>query len=346
MIIGVNMKKKFLLSVIIVSLLCLTILVGCGPDYNENAFYPNKPASFKVRDDGTFVVMQITDTHLQDHMFGGKTTIDMIAKQVTEQKPDLVVATGDIVTPSSHNPKAASAGLKAFAAKMDSLKQYWALVYGNHDIEDSNLTNDMIQEIMSKYEYALFFNDPDSRGYTDFSIDILDNNSKVLHSLIMMDTLANADTINEQQIKWYEDMVNSKTEKSAKGEMVNSTLFMHIPVPAFKTAWEKKQFISNDRFKIPTLTDEDKVYTHTSGIDNGFFDKVVSLGSTGMINVGHDHNFNWLAKEQGVYLHYGRVSGKDAWGKFSSTKIGVSMITIDTTKTTFDEIYSINTIVK
>ena len=129
--------KKFL-TVISVVLIASTIAVsfsGCK-GYNAKKKEGNleKRTSLNVKDDGSFRILQITDTHL---ISNGKNkrdreTLRWIKESIEISKPDLVVMSGDI---TGNGTKDRDKGMLAVANLMEEEKIYWTYLFGNHDGE-------------------------------------------------------------------------------------------------------------------------------------------------------------------------------------------------------------------
>ena len=77
---------------------------------------------------GDFRVLMFTDTHLNGKKETDIQTVSYIVKNITEQKPDLVIFGGDNVS-SGFNKKRNN----EFAELMEKLGVYWAAVLGNHE---------------------------------------------------------------------------------------------------------------------------------------------------------------------------------------------------------------------
>ena len=111
----------------------------------------------------------------------------------------------------------------------------------------------------------------------------------------------------ENQIQWYEDMVKDTKAKNG-GETVPSLLFFHIPVPEFQEAWDALEAGSPDAKKFDAERWESNEGVAAPKYNSHFFDKVVELGSSKGIFVGHDHINSWAIEYKGVLLSYGITS--------------------------------------
>ena len=150
-------KKALLISVVTVVVIAIAVtvanllsvqnLIKKGSSYNnklqiENQLVPqkNENGNWVFTTDGDFKVMQLTDIHIGGG-FLTKTVdekaLNAIAAMVTKEKPDLVIATGDIAFPVPYRAGTFNnrSGAKAFANLMESLGVYWDVTFGNHDAE-------------------------------------------------------------------------------------------------------------------------------------------------------------------------------------------------------------------
>ncbi len=90
--------------------------------------------------EGGLKIVQLTDVHIGGGSFSHQKdlwAINAVAKMLQEEKPDLVIVTGDIAYPvpfqagTFNNLRAT----KIFASLMETLGVYWTFAYGNHDTE-------------------------------------------------------------------------------------------------------------------------------------------------------------------------------------------------------------------
>ena len=90
--------------------------------------------------DRDFKIVQLTDVHIGGGFMSIKKdsmALNAVAAMLSEEKPDLVVVTGDIAYPvpfqaGTFNNKSSA---KLFADLMEKLGVYWCMTFGNHDAE-------------------------------------------------------------------------------------------------------------------------------------------------------------------------------------------------------------------
>ncbi|MGI6594286.1 MAG: metallophosphoesterase [Christensenellales bacterium] len=291
--------------------------------------------------DDEFKVVQLTDIHLGGGLFSATTdkkVLNAIAAMVTAEKPDLVIATGDIAYPvpfsagTSDNKKAA----KAFADLMDSLGVYWTVTFGNHDTEVySKYTREQISDFYSgdQYKYSLFSEGPENiDGFGNSIIKIKNSAGFVTRAIVTLDSHSylpsdkfglkwEYDNIHNSQTTWYKtEMAKLKAANQTKfdalpeGEQVSSikidvpsSLYFHIPIKEYKDAW--MEYYDNDskdiagvvELKYGRIGETGKLIYHGVGEDN-VFDTMVEAGGDSVF-CGHDHYNNisinyWKTEEQ------------------------------------------------
>ena len=128
------MRKGILIAVVLavtVTVVLTALLAGC---YDSTKKEGNlvKRASLTVRDDGTFVIMQLTDLHLTTNgtYNKDKQTLKWVEEPLDTVQPDLVEVTGD--APAGSPPGRVNAIL-ALANIFEERQIYGAYTFGNHD---------------------------------------------------------------------------------------------------------------------------------------------------------------------------------------------------------------------
>ena len=248
--------------------------------------------------DEDFKVLHLTDIHFGGGVLSAETdklTANAVAAMVTAEKPDLVIVTGDISfaipTTGTMNNKYAH---EYFIRLMENLGVYWTVTFGNHETEPYNPLKR--QEVANLYadeslERCLYQQSPEGvSGKGNHVINVKNTAGEVTESLIMMDShsyihedfffglidslLWNYDNIKQDQIDWYEGIINTYQPKS-------SLLFFHIPLAEVKEAYD--EYVANGR----ELTDNVLGFTGNDGekddvvypskLGDGLFEKVLEL---------------------------------------------------------------------
>lgn len=292
-----------------------------APTLDENGYY-----TFVTDDD--FKIMHLTDIHIGGGFLSIKKdnmALNAVAAMVKEEKPDLVVVTGDIAYPvpfqsgTFNNKKSA----ELFADLMEQLGVYWCLAFGNHDTEAySYYSREEIAEVYEgeKYEHCLFQSgDENVDGVGNYIINIKNTGGEITQSLVMLDShsyvdndylgiMWKYDTIHENQIEWYEQSLLELQEQN-DSVMPKSLVFFHIALPEYRDAWyEYRDNEYEDTEKVQYIygkAGEHDIVVYSSEYNYGFFDKMLELGSTQGTFCGHDHLNNFSINYKGIRLTYG-----------------------------------------
>lgn len=210
-------------------------------------------------------VMVMTDFHLDHKQDCCNYTFTMIAKNIMNVKPDLVLLCGDNITSIEQKPRA-----RQFAKLMEELGVYWSFVLGNHEGEDYPEKDMMSRpeqvEFFSKYSHCLI--DPSIKKTSDgttvwgdgnHAINVLNSKGEVAQTFFFLDsgvdmteeqmteyqdeikyfvgegkasetTTEFADYIKDSQIKWYQETMR-------KYPTSNATIFSHVPLKDMEDAY-------------------------------------------------------------------------------------------------------------
>lgn len=342
-------RFKLFLKIILVIILVIAILFGVfaivnmiGNKSNANFISTIKPVAYENQlvpeedengvstfvTDEEFKVMQLTDVHIgAGFMCFKKDTmaLNTVAAMISEEKPDLVVVTGDVAYPvpfqagTFNNKKSAT----LFAELMEQLGVYWCLGFGNHDTElYSYYSRKQMAEFYEsdKYPHCLFkAGDEAVDGYGNYAVNVKNTQGKITQSLMVMDShsyvdgdflgiLWKYDTFHTNQVEWYENTLKNFQQQNG-GEMPKSLVFFHIPIPEYRDAWY--EYVDNGLKDTENVTynygkaGETGAVIYPSEHNYGFFDKAGELGSTQGLFCGHDHYNNFSLNYKGINLNYG-----------------------------------------
>lgn len=280
-------------------------------------------------DNESFKALQLTDVHIGAGFLSTKKdamAINAVEAMIREEKPDLVIITGDIGYPvpfqaGTFNNKNAA---KIFANLMEQMGVYWAPAFGNHDTEAySYYTREDIAKVYSDkktYPHCLFQNGPDNIfGVGNYIVNVKNSKDEIFRSFIMMDSNAyldddklgilwHYDAIHEDQVKWYDDQINMLKEEN-NGVTPKSFLFFHIPIQEMKTAYDEyknngMKDTENAQYLFGKDGEKDAV-VYASELNYGMFDKALELGSTQGMFFGHDHLNSFSMMYKGIQMTYG-----------------------------------------
>ncbi|MBQ6931130.1 MAG: metallophosphoesterase [Clostridia bacterium] len=296
----------------------------------ENQLVPEKDANgyYTFTTDENFKVVQITDVHIGGGWMSAKKdemALNAVAAMIKAEKPDLVIATGDIAYPVPFQAGTFNnlTGAKTFAALMEKLGVYWTVCFGNHDTESYSYFNrEKISDFYanSGFKYCLYQPGPeDVDGYGNYVINIKNTKGELTQALFIMDSHSylpsdpfglfwKYDNFHDNQVAWYEEAIENLTVQNG-GKPFTSSLYMHIPLTEHKDAWfeyynngksdtENVKFISGDAGE----DEENMVYCGVG--DDRMFEAILEKNSTKAVFVGHDHKNNFMLEYKGVTMSY------------------------------------------
>ena len=354
--------RKVLLSLLIV-VLAVALVTACanvwvvnegkekansyGTVVFEEQLVPEKDENgdWVFTTDREFKVIQLTDVHLGGGYMSHKKdlmSLNAVATMITAEKPDLVIATGDIAYPvpfqaGTFNNKS---GAVEFAELMEKLGVYWTVNFGNHDTEAyTYYSREKISEFYmnEEFEHCLFEAGPENvDGYGNHIIKVKNSKGIITQAFVMMDShsytdgdifgaMWKYDNIHQNQVDWYESEIkrlnNENAEaigklpdnEKAKAEQlygtVKSLAFFHIPLVEFKDAWT--EFTENGFKDTENVQYIEGIIGETgkrvySGIgEDELFEAMLRLGSTKAMFNGHDHYNNVTLKYKDIIFSYG-----------------------------------------
>ena len=367
-------KKGLLIFTLVIAMIAFVIaglnyfavenLLEKGSSYSkvefENQLVPEKDekGNWYFVADRDFKIMHLTDIHIGGGFMSkdvDEKALNAVAAMVTKEKPDLVIATGDITFPVPYRAGTFNnhSGIKAFANLMESLGVYWDVTFGNHDAEAySCFDREAVAEFYEneEYKYCLFQAGPeDVDGYGNHTVEVKNSEGVITQAIILIDSQAYVkdniiesikgtyDNIHPNQVEWYESEILRMNDENAKiseeAVPVKSLAFFHIPLVEMDDAWTE--------FKNNGYKDTDS-FRYTEGLigelgrqvccgygEDDMFEKMLELGSTKAMFNGHDHVNSTTFEYKGITFSYGysidyfAYSGIDKQG----SQRGCTMIT-------------------
>ncbi|KAL2195081.1 Metallo-dependent phosphatase-like protein [Corynascus similis CBS 632.67] len=258
---------------------------------------PPKPVP-RIMDNGRFKIMQLADLHLstgvghcRDALPEGEKceadprTLDFVEKILEEERPNMVVLSGDQVNGETA-PDAQTAIFK-YAHLLIKHKIPYASIFGNHDDEGS-MSRAAQMELIEQLPYSLSKAGPvDIAGVGNYYIEVLSRGSSG-HSAItvyLLDSHSYSpnerkfkgyDWIKQDQIDWFRNTARSlKRSHKEYTHHHMDVAFIHIPIP---------------EYVLPNLTrvGEWKEPSTAPAYNSGFYDALVEEGIS-MVSCGHDH---------------------------------------------------------
>ena len=251
---------------------------------------PAKPQP-RIHDNGKFKIVQLADLHLStgvghcrdavpDSYNGGTCeadprTLDFVARIIEDEKPDLVVLSGDQVNGDTA-PDAQSAIFK-YASLLIKHKIPYVSIFGNHDDEGS-LPRASQMSLIETLPYSLSKAGPASvDGVGNYVIEVLARGSSAHSALTiyLLDTHAYSpderkyhgyDWLKQSQIDWFRNTAESlKRSHNEYTHIHMDVAFIHIPVPEYRNP---ELYFKGDWKEAPTAP-----YLNT-----GFHDALVQEG--------------------------------------------------------------------
>lgn len=260
----------------------------------------------KFNTNGQFKVAQFTDIHWDNKSPNCSKTTAVIKYVLENEKPDLAMLTGDIVTDAP-----AKDGWLAIARIFEEARIPWAVVLGNHDAE-TGVSRDEIFDIIGNLPYFIGEKGPELTGCGNYTLPVLGSkNNKTNAVLYCLDTnnkpsghkYGHYDWIHFDQIEWYRQTSDRLTQQNNK-RPIPALAFIHIPLPEWKLIEGREGTIGN---KLEGVASPD--------INSGTFSAMVEKKDVMGIFAGHDHDNDYIGLEQDIALAFGRSTGIDAYGK-------------------------------
>lgn len=344
----ISMKKIFRTAALLMAPLLLFTTVA--PGVSAEAAEPARP-ELRFRADGTFTILQITDTQDTDQLHIG--TAQFIEAALDEVQPDLVVYTGDNHAGwwLNQTKRKMRAAIDAIVGPVAARGIPFATVPGNHDGESikAGITLEDQLDMFMAYPTCLSVDDGDLTGCSTYNLLVKNAaGTKDVFNIYMVDSggfkLFNApdqDLIAPDQVAWYRDKSDELRALNG-GTPMPSMLFQHIPVPEFyyelmtpvaadtPDAIEGKgeaagQFYLPDADKHIAGTLGERPCVAAKGM--GFYDAWAQKGDVFAAFFGHDHNNDYVGKTaDGIVMGYSRGTGFHAYGQ--GTSRGVRAFTL------------------
>ncbi|MCI1779915.1 MAG: metallophosphoesterase family protein [Bacteroidales bacterium] len=254
---------------------------------------------------GKFKILQLTDIHWQkseQYRAEDDSTVALVRYLIKEEKPDLVMITGDMILSGGK-----SEWIK-FTRPMVEAGTPFAVVFGNHDAE-AGISEKEAMKILRGIKYNITYDASEKvsgEGNCIFDIKSSDGRSNkwILYLFNSHSEVAPRDSsfgyydwVHFDQIKWYREQ--SAARLARNGHLLPALAFLHIPFPEYETLKGKSVKIGNDDEAVccPTM-------------NSGLFVSFLEAGDVIGVFAGHDHNNDYLLDVQGrICLAYGRKTG-------------------------------------
>ena len=281
--------------------------------------------------DSDFRILNLSDPQLSDQEWAPEHKNQAILRHtmrtlIETEKPDLITVTGDIAWAGQ------MAAYKAFADEIDAYGIPWAPVWGNHDNQGGAETIDSVANMYLTYPHCIYEKGDPTIGNGNYVIAIKVGD-KIVEGIIMIDSHdrdpypkedGTMDKVwaklTKPQLAWYSEQIESLKKLGCQ----NTSIFLHIPIYAYRDAWDAAH---NTNFAPESITPTDSTdpkywndgYKTSSGVryegiasypeDEGAFDAILAGGTTKLVVAGHDHVNNTIIRYRGVDLVYSLKTG-------------------------------------
>jgi 3',5'-cyclic AMP phosphodiesterase CpdA len=228
------------------------ILLALGLLATTSYAESNKTLTFNAN--GKFKIVQFTDVHFGEDEPDDTDNARLVNDILDQEKPDLVVLTGDIVTGYEWDGKTRPWTAIQYAKMVQPLQDkgyYWASACGNHDSE-GDLTREELSELDRSYANSL--TKPNAANIShafNYWLPVYDQKGEnVSFRLWFLDTGRDncLDRLgwgcaNPDQISWFrEENFKIDPSDSSKGK---GFLFFHIPIPEYVNLFNDYSFYGN-----------------------------------------------------------------------------------------------------
>jgi hypothetical protein len=267
------------------------------------------PPELRFRADGTFTIVQFTDTHFTNTEAADEQTVALMTQVLESEKPDLVMLTGDVIDGGRCPDPAAAWRLAVSPIVAKALP--WAAVFGNHD-DEGRLDRTALMALQQSIPGCLSQRSPTHlTGVSNYVLKVLDpHGNRAGAYLYCFDShsysktgVGNYDWIRRDQILWYAQMARDLAEANG-GEKLPALAFFHIPLPEYHELWDyhPSYGVKFEEVAAPFIN---------SGLFAAFHEAGDVLGTF----VGHDHVNDFIGDLYGIRLAYGRATGYNTYGR-------------------------------
>ncbi|KAI1913684.1 Phosphatase dcr2 [Ophidiomyces ophidiicola] len=300
----------------------------------------------RIRKGGKFKIMQASDLHLAtgfgvcrdpspELKDGNKCeadprTLEFLGKLLDEEKPDLVVLSGDQVNGDTA-PDAQTATYK-FAELFIKRKIPYAAIFGNHD-DEGNLDRKALMSLLQGLPYSLSKPGPeDVDGVGNYLLEIPGYSSPhSALSLYLLDThkyspderqYPGYDWLKPSQINWFKTTAKRLKKAHQSYTHIHMNLaFIHIPLPEYRNV---KNPYQGGWLEAPTAP------RFNSGFKDALTEENVVL-----VSCGHDHANDYCMLEKNakdlpaLWMCYAGGAGFGGYGGYGNFVRRVRFFDID-----------------
>lgn len=270
---------------------------------------------------GKLKIAQFTDVHLDlgtpYRQAQAERTIAQMRTILDEERPDLVIFTGDVVT-----GKPAAEGWRRVLDPVAERKLPFCVVLGNHDAEQ-DISRAEIGRIVTSYPGSLNTLD-DAGELADVVLEIGGGKSPAAllycldsHDYSTVEGIDGYGWFTPEQVDWYRRRSAAYTAANG-GSPLPALAFFHIALPEYVPAWRNREKNSH----IGRAAEDEC----PGELNTGMFAAMVECGDVVGTFVGHDHDIDYIVSEKGIALGYGRFSGDDT--TYNNLRPGIRLLVL------------------
>ncbi|MDR3228045.1 MAG: metallophosphoesterase family protein [Puniceicoccales bacterium] len=289
----------------------------------------------RFRADGTFKIVQFTDTHYQirngkngKSLVGTEETLAHLREALEAERPDLVVFTGDNVL-----TRPQKRGWDDLLDVPERLGIPYAVVLGNHDDEHDWNRVQILQYVSAKPHCLAVRGPAELPGAGNYALPIGGKDGATADAATTATAPAAVvycfdshsyrrvgkkrfpgyDYIRVEQVAWYRGQSAAFTQANG-GKPLPALAFFHIPLQEYALLHvpaDKGRYAGAERFyasKSPVFGTVTKK-PGAGWLNGGAFAAFVECGDVMGVFVGHDHNNDYVGSHNGVALGFGRCGG-------------------------------------
>ncbi|KAF0129306.1 MAG: PA14 domain-containing protein [Bacteroidetes bacterium] len=292
---------KFILS----SFLAVSMILTSFFVFGDNNPSIDKTTELKFSQNKKFKISQFTDIHWDSNQIENcRLVSETITKVLSDESPDLVILTGDIVT----NDPAINGWLE-LSSIFNKAKVNWTVVLGNHD-DETSLSRKQIFELLE--QQPGFVGDAGYvSGAGNYILPLLSANEDTLSALLYGfdsqgyskdKTIGYYDWVKFDQIQWYRQK-SAEYTLANKGIPLPSLAFFHIPTLEYKEVATS-----------PAMMGIKGEGVSSAVLNPGLITAFIEMGDVMGTFVGHDHDNNYIGIFYDVALAYGQKTGANSYG--------------------------------
>lgn len=296
-------KFKVLLFLLVTGIGIVKFLGKYTDDGDELPLHYNASGSFKI--------VQISDLHYDRNEPECQESLRLIKEVVINEKPDFVVYTGDNI----HSADVDKC-IDDIVEPVENSHIPWTFVFGNHDVEFGYSRYALMSKYKSKkYCMVKYGYSSATAGVGNYVLELKEYggpDTKFLFYFFDSGSYTHTpnglsfDYMTTEQVSWYAQ--TSKAYKIRNRRDLPALAFFHIPLPEYAEA--------------EILSGEMNELICSGELNSGMFASFVDNDVIACF-AGHDHDNDFLGEKMGVFMAYGRCSGRASQTK---KKIGVRVI--------------------